>query len=96
MSKITYVIRLAPKRYSVVWVDENRRQSTTPLTADMRPADTAFGGNTNDNTILCLARHPAGQRFRSLLDVAEVHGMTEREVKRARTLGRLLQRQNAA
>lgn len=86
MSKTAYILRCG-SRLSLVWTDDERNQSTTPLGADMAPAHTAFERGTSDETILRLARHPGGARYALLFEVAVVHGMSEEAAFAARSRG---------
>lgn len=87
MSKTAYILRTPTRRFVIVWTDEKGNQTLAPLAKDLAPLTDAFSGGTDDTTIRRVARQRGVETYRSLRDVAEVHGMTETQVTTARSRG---------
>lgn len=89
---VPHVLRLGSHRYAIVWTDEDRYQTTTPLAADHAPAHTACMRGTDDVCIRRMAHHAGGARYRTLAELADAHDLTPGQLAGARKRGMHVQR----
>ena len=83
----TYIISLSKYDHRIVYVDEMRNQTTTPLAPDMLPAHTAFARGTGDGTIRRVSRHPGARVWTSLEELIDDSDLDADEANEACALG---------